>query len=263
MININEKSQNNDYKVNSISSCSSDILNIPFYKYNLENLNLTEITGEAGSGKTQICLFLIMKTILPKKNLGLGKGCLYISTVQKFSETRFNQFFNYFSDGLNERDKNISFSRFFSKHLSPSEFEQFFNVEIDNYIVTNKIKTIIIDSITGIADTQFIDEKNEINYKERTKFIKCYLKIFKELILKYNLFFFVTNNVTSNFSDSGDELKPCLGKLWENGLNTRILLKKEKDLAGNFNRSMKLIFSNYLDMDEIKFEFNQNGISFL
>ena len=79
--------------------------------------------------------------------------------------------------------------RLFHKHFNPNEFEKFFSIEIEKFIVDNSIKTIIIDSITGIADTQFIEDNNEVNYKERSKFLKIYLRLFKELIVKYKLFF--------------------------------------------------------------------------
>ena len=228
----------NNYKDFSISALSSEIQRIPLYNTYLENLNITEFTGEAGSGKTQMCIHIIMYTIMPKKVNGLEKGCLYISTVQKMSEIRFQQFFSYYSEGLNNEEQNLAYYRYFNKQFNPSEFEKFFHVEVEEFIVRNNIKTIIIDSITGIADTQFINENNEVDYKERSKFIRLYTKIFKELIFKYNLFFFVTNNVSASF-DGDDEPKPCLGKLWENGLSTRILLKKSKGLDDRVVRTMK------------------------
>ena len=43
--------------------------------------------------------------------------------------------------------------RLFHKHFNPNEFEKFFSIEIEKFIVDNSIKTIIINSITGIADT--------------------------------------------------------------------------------------------------------------
>lgn len=252
-----------DYKLTTLSSAYKEINGIPFNKVFLENLNLTEITGEAGSGKSQMCYYIIMKTIKPKANGGLGRNCLYITTVQQISDSRFKQFFNFECNDLNEKERKNTLNKFHYLHMNSSEFEKFFSIDIDNFIMANKIKVIIIDSITGIADTQFINEQNEINFKERTRFIKQYIKVFKSLILKYNLFFFVTNNVSANFSGTGnDEQKPCLGKLWENGLNTRLFLKKENDMSGNCIRHIKVQFSNYLFMNETRFEFNQNGITF-
>ena len=116
-------------------------------------MNLTEITGEAGSGKTQFCIHIILCTILPKSISCLQQGCLYISTVQKLSETRFNQFFSIYASLLSDKKQQLALMRLFHKHFNPNEFEKFFSIEIEKFIVDNSSKTIIINSITGIADT--------------------------------------------------------------------------------------------------------------
>ena len=267
-----EKNTYGCHKLYTLSTISHDIITIPItHNVHLENMNLTEITGEAGSGKTQFCIHVILCTILPKSISCLQQGCLYISTVQKLSETRFNQFFSTYASLLSDKEQQLALMRLFHKHFNPNEFEKFFSIEIEKFIVDNSIKTIIIDSITGIADTQFIEDNNEVNYKERSKFLKIYLRLFKELIVKYNLFFFVTNNVSANLNEGNDASKPCLGKLWENGVNTRILLIKEKkEILSDFNntkesvsRTMRISFGSYLHCKDIKFELNQSGIQFM
>jgi hypothetical protein len=50
---------------------------------------------------------------------------------------------------------------------------------------------------------------------------------------------------------------PTLGLSWENGLNTRILLKKLKDK----NRVMEVVFSNYLCQGETEFTISDQGLS--
>lgn len=229
----------------------------------IENLNLTEITGEAGSGKTQLCIYFLLRTILPLSIGCLEKGALYISTVQKLSTSRFDQFLSFMAQEINVNEKNIAVTRLFNKHLSNNEYEQFTNIEMEKFITENSIKTVIIDSITGIADTQFIKDNNEIDYRERTKFLKNSSWTFKRLIQKHNLFFFVTNNVASNFKDSEDNIKPNLGLVWENTINTRILLKKQTNIKGKNDRSIKVLFSNYLPLREIEFTFTNQGFSFI
>ena len=72
--------------------------------------------------------------------------------------------------------------------------------------------------------------------------MKIYLRLFKELIVKYNLFFFVTNNVSANLNEGNDAAKPCLGKLWENSVNTRILLIKEKkEILKDYNNTKESV----------------------
>ena len=237
-----------------------------------ENLCLNEITGESGSGKTQLCLFIILKTILPKKLNCLESSCLYISTTKKLPTVRLSDLFNYYSKDLSENEKKFCLSNLFEKHLNYDEFEKFISIDIESFIQRNNIQTIIIDSITGICDIQFINEKNETNFRERTKFLKLCVTSFKRLILKYNLFFFCVNNVLSDFNNinsndnnnnnKGNSIKPCLGKYWENSVNNRFLLQMKE----NQNEKIRYInvhFSkNYEPMYKIRFEIKKDQIIF-
>ena len=130
--------------------------------------------------------------------------------------------------------------------------------------VENNIKVIIIDSITGICDVQFINEYNIINFKERAKFIRIYTQIFKKLIQKFNLFFFCTNNVQADINENNgiNGLRPCLGKIWENQINTRIFLEHVKINEKEEIRKLKIHFSNYFKKIEIQFQLTNNGIIF-
>ncbi|XP_042209771.1 DNA repair protein XRCC3-like isoform X2 [Homarus americanus] len=52
---------------------------------------LTEVTGESGSGKTQLVLQLALYAQLPPISGGLGKGVAYICTESQFSSNRLQQ----------------------------------------------------------------------------------------------------------------------------------------------------------------------------
>ncbi len=269
--NINECPQI-DFKLSTILKSYQDVEKIKLNnKYSLENLNLTEITGEAGSGKTQLCIYIIINTILPKSIGFLEKGCLYISTVHKLPTQRLYQFINYYNKKITKKEIDNSIKRLFNKHFEPKDFEKFFNVEIEEFILKNNIKVIIIDSMTGICDLQFMNENNIINFKERAKFIRIYSQIFKKLIQKYNLFFFCTNNVQAEINDNNNDinnklynnLRPCLGKIWENQLNTRIFLEHIKINEKELIRKLKIHFSNYFQKIEIKYEITNTGLNFI
>ena len=144
-------------------------------------------------------------------------------------------------------------------------------MNLKNLFQRNNVQTIIIDSITGICDIQFINENNETNFRERTKFLKLCVTSFKRLILKYNLFFFCVNNVLSDFNSNdnnninkGNSIKPCLGKYWENSVNNRFLLQMKE----NFNTNEKIRYinvhfsKNYEPMYKIRFEIKKDQIIF-
>ena len=261
-----------DFKLSTILKTYKDVDKIKLNeKYSLENLNLTEITGEAGSGKTQLCIHIIINTILPKSIDYLEKGCLYISTIHKLPTQRFYQVINSYNKTISKNKIDNSLKRLFNKHFEPNDFEKFFNVEVEEFILKNNIKVIIINSMTGICDLQFMNENNIINFKERAKFIRIYSQIFKKLIQKYNLFFFCTNNVQAEINDNNNDinnklynnLRPCLGKIWENQLNTRIFLEHIKINEKELIRKLKIHFSNYFQKIEIKYEITNTGLNFI
>jgi RecA/RadA recombinase len=136
----------------------------------LENNNLTEISGEAGSGKTNFCIFLALLNALPRRVKGLEKGVLYISTVQKLPMTRVKQFISQYN--LKTDEINSLFDRIHTKLCNPSEFDIFIQADIDEFIMKNDVSMIIVDSITGLADIQFINDKDEIDFIQRTIFLK-------------------------------------------------------------------------------------------
>ena len=206
---------------------------------------------------------------MPKKLNGLESSCLYISTTKKLPTVRLYDLFNYYSKDLSENEKKFCLSNLFEKHLNYDEFEKFISIDIESFIQKNNIQTIIIDSITGICDIQFINENNETNFRERTKFLKLCVTSFKRLILKYNLFFFCVNNVLSDFNSNdnyninkGNSIKPCLGKYWENSVNNRFLLQMKENLNEKI-RFINVHFSkNYEPMYKIRFEIKKDQIIF-
>src|SRR5437016_5219634 len=61
-------------------------------------LPLTEISGEAGVGKTQSLLTLALTSLLPVDKGGLDSGCLYISTEGRVPVARLKEYLEARSD---------------------------------------------------------------------------------------------------------------------------------------------------------------------
>ena len=261
---INAPSEN-DYQFSGLISGMNRYKTIPLG--NLETINnrsLVEITGEAGTGKSKLCNYFALKTMLPEKYDGLDKSCLYITTSKRLNDEQIFGFFEVPAKnlGLNDREVNICMQKLIYKHLDFEGFQRFFNEDFENYLIEQNIQTLIIDNISSLCDEKFRGDR-AYNYPARHKFLFDFFFQLNGIILQYNLFCFCVNEVRANFSEyetnykSG--MKPAMGKTWENNLGTRLFLKKN---TNTHKRWIQVDFSNYLIKQYIEFNITNNGIEF-
>ena len=228
----------------------------------INNRSIVEITGEAGTGKSKLCYYFALKTILPEKYGGLEKGCLFVTTFKRLNEENLSEFFlnPATSIGLDDKEKEMLFQRLIYKHLGFEEFQHFFNEDFEKYLIENKIQTLIIDNISCLCDEKFQGD-SAYNYPARHKFFFDYFFHLNGIILRYNLFCFCVNEVRASFGSEhlGGSSKPAMGKTWENNLGTRLFLKRN---TNNHKRWIQVDFSNYLIKQYIEFRITNNGIEF-
>jgi len=138
---------------------------------------------------------MMLQTALPTNRNGLDSNVLYLTTVKKLSEKRLEQIVD--SLNLTNIERKILMSKIQINNIEASEFDNFM-LRLEEEIFTKKLKMIIVDSVAGLCDVQFINENNEVDYVGRAIFLKRILNQFKQLIHNYNLFFIVTNNVKAD-----------------------------------------------------------------
>lgn len=132
-----------------------------------------------------------------------GNNVLFINTVKKFSFKRFESILG--SIRLNPNEKEKLMKRVIVRDLEVNDFDNFI-LTIEDFIFKNSIKMIILDSITGLFDVQFINESNEIDYSSRTQFMNRITNLFKSLIVDLNIYFIVTNNVKSDMESEKSDV---------------------------------------------------------
>ena len=259
-INISQ----NDYQYCGIITGIKRYKTIPFGNDKINNRSIIEITGEAGTGKSKLCYYFALNTIMPEKNGGQEKSCLFITTYMRLSDDKLINFFcdPAKSKGLNEQEIELMFKKLIYKHLCFEDFQMFINDNFEKFLVENRIQTIIIDNISCLCDEKFQEDK-VYNYPARHNFIFDFFFKLNGLILKYNLFCFCVNEVRALFDHEVgmnfyNALRPAMGKSWENHLGTRLFLKKNKN-----KRWIEVSFSNYLIKQYFEFKITQDGFEFL
>ena len=231
----------------------------------INNRSIIEITGEAGTGKSKLCYYLALKTILPEKYGGLEKSCLFVTTFKRLNEENLNEFFAVPAKnlGINAKEEELLFHRLIYKHLGFEDFQRFFNEDFEKYLIENNVQTLIIDNISCLCDEKFQGDRT-YNYPARHKFLFDFFFQLNGIILRYNLFCFCVNEVRASI-DSDNRIsnrgssKPAMGKTWENNLGTRLFLKRN---TNNHQRWIQVDFSNFLIKQYIEFRITNNGIEF-
>ncbi|KAI9346631.1 P-loop containing nucleoside triphosphate hydrolase protein [Pilaira anomala] len=191
--------QNEEFKSISTHSRNIDAL----FGHGIPPKRITEISGESGSGKTQLC------TQLAVNSLGLETGeCIYIDTEGSFK--------------VPERVSNIQdLNRLHVfRALNYTELVALIN-QLPNILETYPdTKIIIIDSIA------FHFRINVLSKNERNRMLDHIGSSLYKLAKQNNLAIVVSNNVTRE--EEASAWVPSLGSSWGNWCNHRLFLYRKR-----------------------------------
>lgn len=179
---------------------------------------MTEIYGEAGSGKTQICLYLAFNCRLPVELGGNDGKVLYLTTDKPACARRLNQLNRAFKAKYGDFDflDGILVSQF----NKVSDFQEFVTDCIPKISTHNNVKLFIIDSIAGIF-------RVEQNYLERAKLLCQLFQKLEQHANKFKFAILVTNHVTTLIDKIGNGKEiASLGPTWTALVTNRVHVKK-------------------------------------
>ncbi|KAH8583017.1 DNA repair XRCC3 [Cryptosporidium sp. chipmunk genotype I] len=217
---------------------------------------LFEITGEAGTGKTQWCLTLITSVLLRnvdftkvgELNNDIGIVCVIYTENGVFSNGRLAEIlkskleFEYLRANSKDRldgDEDISLDILSEKLMNfvkiykistLEDFNVFLQRVIPGICLNHKIDAIFIDSITNVYRSKVSFSENS---SASTSLIQ-FSNIFKRISVDQDSWLIVTNQTTTEINELqipgsnvvGNNQKPSLGLVWSNSINWRIFLSK-------------------------------------
>jgi predicted ATP-dependent serine protease len=171
-----------------------------------------EITGEAGSGKTNFSL-QISKNICELQN----SQVFFISTQKPLSQSRL-------------RSIGIDQSKFLN-HYSPSlsEFFKLFNEDLPEF--AKNLKLLVLDNIYSLVNHEELTDRHL-----KSQVFQRIAVSLKYLSLCFKFGVIIVNNVVSDMNQS---VCPGLGIAWSYCVNHRIFLSK-----GHDRKVLRVIFSN-------------------
>ncbi|KAJ1605437.1 hypothetical protein OJ252_3473 [Cryptosporidium canis] len=219
---------------------------------------LFEITGEAGTGKTQWCLTLISSVLLRgvdwrELKVGTGIVCVIFTENGAFPVGRLTEilrsrleeeYLRQSSRGELEEgeaasldvlsEKLVALVRVY-KISSLDDMYAFVRRVIPGICLSHRVDAIFIDSITNIY-------RSKVSFSDNSSVSTGLMQlsnIFKRVSMDQNCWLVVTNQTTAEISDVqvstgtgmngcivGNRQKPSLGLVWSNSVNWRIFLSK-------------------------------------
>ncbi len=216
----------------------------------LETQTITELYGEYGSGKSQICHQLCVNVQLPPERGGLGGGALYIDTENTFRTERIVQMAEHLDFDPEEVIRNIIFAEAYT-----SDHQTFLVENADKVVKENNIRLIIVDSLTSHFRSEYLGR--EMLAERQQKLNKHMHKLIR-LARAFNAVAVVTNQVMSKPDVFfGDAVHPVGGHIVAHTSHTRVFLRKS---ARGPVRIARLVSSPYLPEGEMVFKITEHGV---
>ncbi len=216
----------------------------------LETQTITELYGEYGSGKSQICHQLCVNVQLPPERGGLGGGALYIDTENTFRTERIVQMAEHLDFDPEEVVKKIIFAEAYT-----SDHQTFLVENADKVVKENNIRLVIVDSLTSHFRSEYLGR--EMLAERQQKLNKHMHKLIR-LARAFNAVAVVTNQVMSKPDVFfGDAVHPVGGHIVAHTSHTRVFLRKS---ARGPVRIARLVSSPYLPEGEMVFKITEHGV---
>ncbi|MGD8505502.1 MAG: DNA repair and recombination protein RadA [Candidatus Bathyarchaeota archaeon] len=216
----------------------------------LETQTITEFYGEYGSGKSQVCHQLCVNVQLPPEHGGLNSGVLYLDTENTFRTERIVQMSQNLGLDPESVVKNIMVAEAYT-----SDHQMFLLENSDTIIKENKIRLIIIDSLTSHFRSEYLGREM---LAERQQKLNKHMHRLIRLARAFNAAAVVTNQVMSKPDVFfGNAVHPIGGHVVAHTSHTRVYLRKS---ARGPVRIARLVSSPYLPEGERVFRVSEGGI---
>jgi len=202
---------------------------------------ITQIYGEAASGKTNLCLIAAANTART------GKKVVFIDTESSFSYERFKQ--------IASKDSAEFLKRIIVAEPADFDEQKIAINKLDDLAAQNDIGLVVVDSLVSLYRLEMgTAEEAQITNRELSKQLAKLMKVAK----KYKIPVVITNQVYATFSRDGAETKIVpvgrdVLKYW-----TKVVIQLAKE--GSY-RVATIVRHNFRpEGAQIKFRITQEGI---
>lgn len=215
----------------------------------IETRAVTEVYGEFGTGKTQLCHTLCLMVQQDRTAGGLYAKAIYIDTENTFRPERIASIAR--ARGLDPQRalENIIVAKAYN-----SAHQELIIEETGPVIEENKVRLVIVDSAVAHYRAEFL---GRATLSERQQRLNRFMHILVRMSETYEVAVLVTNQIQSS-PDAifGDAARPTGGNVVAHTSTYRIYMKR----SGK-NRIARMVDSPYHAEREILFTLTDRGIS--
>jgi len=216
-----------------------------FLKGGVESQAITELTGEFGSGKSQICHTLCVTAAANAK--GQINSIIFIDTENTFRPERVHQIAE--ARGLDSEE--IMKKVFVCKMINSAQLEALIR-NLGKYIEEYKAKLVIVDSIISLHRAEYTGRETLAERQQRLNVILHKLIRLAEI---YNVAVVLTNQVQASPDSGNDSLKAAGGNIMAHACTYRIFLRK----VGR-DRLAIMVDSPHHAYSQVRFTISEKGV---
>ncbi|XP_034933799.1 DNA repair protein XRCC3-like [Chelonus insularis] len=225
-----------------------------FLRGGLSRSGITQIYGEAGTGKTQLALQLCLTSQIPSSG-GYKAGAIYICTESKFPSNRLQELLKFSPVA---KQYKINGDVIFIEHISTvSDLESCVKYRIPSLLLTQKIGLIVIDSIAAPFRVEF-DSKE---LKHRAKLLRSIGLTLHNYSKSHGICCVCINQVSSAMGNTSktdgicSNNQPVLGSVWACQVTNSFCFCKIRN-----QRHIHIRESPYLARESLVFDIQQSGV---
>ena len=203
---------------------------------------LTEIVGESGVGKTQICLQLALNVQIPSSVGGLSSSALYIQTDLPFPSRRLDQLQASFIQKYNGLIQHNTVDKIYVQKIESAsdflvELPRIQTLVAASTTQSMPIKLIVIDCVASFFRTYY--ENNPTDMRRRAEHMYEITDKLKEWARIFNLSVVLVNQIINfipshygigrweGLTTSGRKVCPALRPTWNRCIGNRIFLARD------------------------------------
>jgi DNA repair protein RadA len=238
--------------VKKITTGSKELDNL--FGGGIETQAITELFGEFGSGKTQLCHQLAVNVQLPEEKGGLEGCAIVIDTENTFRPERIIQMATAKKLDPNEVLKNIFVAQAYNSNHQILLVDNAKELAERLKKEGKQVRLLIVDSLTSHFRAEYVGRGTLADRQQKLNRHMHDLMKFGEL---FNAAIVVTNQVMARPDIMfGDPTKPAGGHIVAHTATYRVYLKKSKGEL----RIARLVDSPHLPESEVVFKITERGV---